>query len=278
MKQKFLNNSIDNSNVLYSITNYKQEIDVSVTDILTKFIDIIVEYMKLMSEKIIIRNTSVYTFIFNRGIDTLVHVFTMLFYYTKNLDLTFYHSQKAYFFYVEFIEQISDDAVTFLKLTSRDAITFVYKKTIYEINNEYRKNMKELTSYETKIFTAIDQHIYVYRHILSFLINNTTFDYYNKQNYIVRYCNFISKINELLNKNKNKQKYTKNLNSFVLLLIDNKVDSNIFINLIEHFITQINVNKKINEKNITSKIASDEISNLIKSKEYDKIIYYIFEK
>ena len=110
------------------------------------------------------------------------------------------------------------------------------------------------------------------------LTNNTTFDYYNKQNYIVRYCNFISKINELLNKNKNKQKYTKNLNSFVLLLIDNKVDSNIFINLIEHFITQINVNKKINEKNITSKIASDEISNLIKSKEYDKIIYYIFEK
>lgn len=53
--------------------------------------------------------------------------------------------KKAYYFYIEFIEQISDNNVTFLQLSSRDAILFVYKRTIFELNNEYIKNIKELT-------------------------------------------------------------------------------------------------------------------------------------
>ena len=92
------------------------------------------------------KNYECFIFIIERGIETIMHVFSMLFYYTKNLDLTFYHSQKAYYFYIEFIEQISDDNVSFLQLSSRDATTFVYKKTLYEINIEYKKTMNELTN------------------------------------------------------------------------------------------------------------------------------------
>lgn len=138
---KLSNNSLnENSNyLLYNTSNYKHLIENSVSEILTKFVDIILQYMKLISEKNIIKNKRSYRFIFERGIETLIHVFWMIFYYTKNLELTFYHSQKAYYFYIEFIEQISDDNITFLQLSTQDAILFVYKKTIFDLNNEYKK-------------------------------------------------------------------------------------------------------------------------------------------
>ena len=138
------NNLSDTSHyILYNTSNYKAVIKNSVSEILKKFVEVIIEYMRFISEKIMMKNKPYYRFIFERGIETLMHVFSFIFYYTKNLELTFYHTQKAYYFYIEFIEQISDDNVTFLQLSSRDAILFVYRKTIYELNNEYKTNIKE---------------------------------------------------------------------------------------------------------------------------------------
>ena len=87
----------------------------------------------------------------------------MIFYYTKNLDLTFYHTQKAYFFYIEFIEQIYDDNVTFLRLSSRDALMFVYKKTIFDINNDHKKSLIALTNEEQTIISYVDAHMPIYK-------------------------------------------------------------------------------------------------------------------
>ena len=106
----------DNSQfILYTISNYKPSIENSISEILKNFIDILIEYMRFITEKIIMKNKKYYYFIFKRGLETLIHVFLVIFYYTKNLELTFYHTQKACYFYVEFIEQISDDNVTFLQ-------------------------------------------------------------------------------------------------------------------------------------------------------------------
>jgi hypothetical protein len=55
--------------------------------------------------------------------------------YTKNLDLTHFHCQKSFYYYVEFVGQILEDDKTFLQLTSRDATIYVYKKTIYDIHD-----------------------------------------------------------------------------------------------------------------------------------------------
>ena len=87
--------------VLYNVENYKPLIQNTPQEILTKFVEVIIEYMRLMAEKINIKNKQYYVFIFERGIEILIHVFSMVFYYTKNLELTFYHSQKSYYFFVE---------------------------------------------------------------------------------------------------------------------------------------------------------------------------------
>ena len=116
--------------LLYNVENYKPLIQNTAQEILTKFTEMMIEYMRLIAEKTNIKNKQYYIFIFERGIETLIHIFSMIFYYTKNLELTFYHSQKAYYFYVEFIEQISDDNITFLQLSSRDALMFVYQNLL----------------------------------------------------------------------------------------------------------------------------------------------------
>ena len=73
--------------VLYNTSNYKAVINNSVSEILTKFIEVIIEYMKFISEKMIMKNNSYYHFIFERGIATLIHIFSLIFYYTKNLEI-----------------------------------------------------------------------------------------------------------------------------------------------------------------------------------------------
>ena len=192
----------DVSYILYNVSNYRTNIENSVQDILHRFVSVIIEYMQFMSEKITMKNKSYYKFVFERGLETLLHVFSVIFYYTKNLDLTFYHTQKAYYFYIEFIEQISDDNVTFLQLSSRDAILFVYKKTIFELNNEYKKNMSEPSNEEKNILSTIDAYTYIYKSFVQFIINHNNFNYETKVEYINISCDAIAIISETLNKNK----------------------------------------------------------------------------
>jgi hypothetical protein len=64
--------------------------------------------------------------------------------------LTYHHCQKSYSYYIEFIGQIGDDAVTYLQLNSKDAALFVYKKTIFDILEEVKKKYTEVDVNEKK--------------------------------------------------------------------------------------------------------------------------------
>ena len=140
-KKKYIINENENKNVLYDVTNYKPNINDNSVYILDKYTNILIDFYNLFKEKIKTKQKEFFIFLFERGLDTIIHVFLTILFYTKNVELTYYHSQKAYYFYIEFIEQISNDNVSFLQLSSRDAVLFVYKKTIYEINNDYKKKI-----------------------------------------------------------------------------------------------------------------------------------------
>lgn len=278
MSNKQTNNTLsDTSNyILYTTSNYKTVIDNSVSEILTKFVEVILEYMRFISEKIIMKKKSYYRFIFERGIETLIHVFSVIFYFTKNLELTFYHTQKAYYFYIEFIEQISDDNVTFLQLSSRDAILFVYKKTIFDLNNEYKKTIHEPTVEEKNILATVDTYIHIYKCIVLFIINHTDFKYENKNEYINTSCDAIEFVSETLNKNKIKSNHIECVYLFITLLDDKKIDTLDFFRLLDQFIKKVLNKKKFNEKVIKNKIYDSELSNFINNNELNKIVDWIF--
>jgi hypothetical protein len=110
-------------------------------------------------------------FIIMRGYETITNIFNIMLYYTKNLDLTFYHCQKAYYYYIEFIEQISKVDHIFLQLNSRDATTYVYKKTLYEIDDDVKKVMLPCSNNIKFSTEIIDENIKIFNNIFNFLLN-----------------------------------------------------------------------------------------------------------
>ncbi len=134
-----MNTNKDNNFSLQNLDNYRKNIDSVTSEITEKYYMLIAEYFKFITENIKVKNSNFSKFIITRGLDTITNVFNSIFYYTKNIDLTYFHCQKSFYFYVEFVGQISEDEKMFLQLSSRDATLYVYKKTIFEINNEYKQ-------------------------------------------------------------------------------------------------------------------------------------------
>jgi hypothetical protein len=270
--------------MLYNVENYNPLIKNSSQEILTKFIDVIIEYMRLIAEKINIKNKQYYVFIFERGIETLIHIFSMIFYYTKNLELTFYHSQKAYYFYVEFIEQISDDNITFLQLSSRDALMFVYKKTIFELNNDRKKSCPPLTTDEDAIVSYTDMHMHIYKKLVSFILSHKDFKYENKLDYINMCCDKIQKITTTINKSKNKKSSLSKeecIYAFVNFLTNKQREISsvdLFFDMLNKFIERLKQKKSIiNEKKIINKIYEFNINNEFTGENsLDTLIDHIF--
>lgn len=271
--------SNENTNFLLSnVSNYKPYIDVSVEEILKNVVSTLIEYMRFISEKITMKNKHYYRFIFERGVKTLINIFSLIFYYTKNLDISIYHMKKAYYFYIEFIEQISDNNITFLQLTSRDAVLFVYKRTIFELNNEYRKNIKELTIEEKNIILTIDSYIAIYKSIIKFLINHKDFKYETKIEYINECSDCIEYISEILNKNKIKKNGIECIYLFTNILSEKDIKMIDFFKVLDEFIKKINMKKKIDENKITKQIYGDYLNILIINNDINKIIEYIFKE
>ena len=119
-------------------------------DIYMKYVNVINQYLLFGIETIKNQNSEYLKYILIKGLCTISHVFKMLLLFTRNLELTYYHCQKSYSYYIEFIGQIGDDAVTYLQLNSKDAVLFVYKKTLFDINNDHKKNYYETKSEEKK--------------------------------------------------------------------------------------------------------------------------------
>ena len=131
------------NNELQNIDNYNKSIINDEIEIYIKYTHVIAQYLLFGIETIKNRNSEYVKYILNKGLFTISYVFKMLLMYTCNLELTYHHCQKSYSYYIEFIGQIGDDAVTYLQLNSKDAALFVYKKTIFEIPDQIKTKYYE---------------------------------------------------------------------------------------------------------------------------------------
>jgi hypothetical protein len=224
---------------LHNIENFNKNFTCSIGDITSKYSELIIEYLKFILENLKIKNEIYTKFIITRGLDTITNVFLNILLYTKNIDITYFHCQKSFYFYVEFVGQISEDEKMFLQLTSRDATIYVYKKTIFEINNEFKKINNDSSCDSKEKIKIINSYINLYKSYINKIIENNS----EKTNII--YINIFEKISEKLNRNFiNKDKIE------VLVNIVDKLYNNIE-NLNTFFeINQILVKKFIKNPNI----------------------------
>lgn len=140
-------------------SNYVPSLNCTLSDILEKYDSVIREYLKYSNENLKLENSGHQRYITLRGFDTITHVFRMTLSWTNNIHMAYYHAQKAFYFYVEFISQTTSEPHDVLHLTSRDAITFVYKKTIYEA----LKTLSQNTIRASSCFDVLDLFVNILR-------------------------------------------------------------------------------------------------------------------
>ena len=269
------------NNSLQNINNYNLNYINSTTEIFTKYIGLITEYIVQIIDVIYIKNNTYYKYIINKGIETLSHVFKFIMLYTKNLEITYFYGQKAFYYYTEFIGQIiqiEHEHQSFLQLNCKDASLFVYKKTIFELNNEFKKEFTSI--YDNCYITdSIDILITFYKKLIFSIIDNSEFDNKSRVNLLTDINNKLNKIIiYLLNLSLNidNQEYFNKLN-LILYFYDNLKINNINkLNLLECFL------KKIVKYPITKEIINNKFNNInnedkLKNLQNNKYINWLFE-
>jgi hypothetical protein len=280
--------SIDNTYSLNNLENYYEDLTVNVVDIVNKYIEINIEYLNFIIENIKIKNKKYVKFVIIRGIQTITHVFMHILYYTKNLNLTYFYCQKAFYFYVEFVSQITEEQNIYLQLSSRDATSYVYKKTIFEINQKIKKTLEKPSDESCDKLELINKYIEIYKIIMNKFINNINFDFLNntfsdinKNNEFIKntWNNiFVKNFEKIYNKINYAELKIYEVKNFLLLIekIDNKIDDNErFTEILLSFIKKINKNSKI-LINIENKLF-DENMDLLLEGNLDKLLVWLFD-
>ena len=253
----------DNNYSLHNLENYKKNIDNDISEITEKYYILLLEYYKFIIENIKTKNANLTKFIIIRGLDTITNVFNNILYYTKNINMTYFHCQKSFYFYVEFVGQISEDEKMFLQLTSRDATTYVYKKTIFEINNERRKNNEQLSSETSDKIFIINNYNNIYKTLLYKIIQSENTNENTNKN--ISYIDLFERICEKINKTKFNKENIVMLNDIIDKFYFDIIDINYFYEVIQHFFKKYKQqNFKIYEKNMNTKEMQE---NLIETPE-----------
>lgn len=103
-------------------------------NIIDKYISIIKEYVDMMNETKITKETLYSVSNMFIGICTINRVFEYVMTKTKNIEKACYYSKKSSYYYLEYIEQIHSTNL-YQNLNHMDVVMFVYKKTIFDLNS-----------------------------------------------------------------------------------------------------------------------------------------------
>lgn len=242
---------------LQNVDNYKKELENKIDDITTKYSTLIMEYYKFILENIQLKNKTFARYIIIRGLDTITNVFLLILLYTKNIDITYFHCQKSFYFYVEFVGQIAEDDKVFLQLSSRDATTYVYKKTIFTINTEYKKQNEYMSETTKEKINIINSYIDLYKIYINKILRLTNFDT-NMQ-----YINILNNISYKLNNNLNNVQKIKEFENIVNKLDNILDDIDKFFDINQQIIKRFLKNNEILHKShqkINSDIFTEKIS------------------
>lgn len=259
---------------LYDTNNYKTELTNTIGDIVNKYNILLIEYLKFIHENSnsISSNNKYNKFIIERGLETITHVFMLILYYSNNVDMAYYHGQKSFYFYVEFIEQISKEQHTFLNLSSRDASMFVYKKTIFEISNDVRKYGKIINNQEKLDLLTIN--IRIFKNIVYFSLQHTC-----SVNELVKYIEDIC--NKLLKYKFTCQDYTIIENFIHLMNLEELQILTKYYEIIDLFIQKYSKihptsTTTMNEIKLKEKFYNNENENTKMNDTPEKFIKWIF--
>lgn len=131
-KADMITDDIKMSDGYYKILN-----DSHMNKYIEKYVFIISEFVEFVINDRFKHKEGYQNYVLVKGLESLLHIYMMILMYTCNVEMACLNMNKAYYYYIEFIEQIHKDEHYFLRFNLRDAILFIYKKTIYELIPTY---------------------------------------------------------------------------------------------------------------------------------------------
>lgn len=169
--------------------NYKTSFSLQDLDTgLIIYARIVSNFIKDFVEDINITQLSQFSLILDKGVETLTHVYKTIMLYTKNLELTEYHTEKAGVYYIEFISQLIGSEVNV-----RETIMFVYKKTIFDID---KKRTLVINAEQNTYFSILDETTaFFYKFIKSVIFDNNLKDTNENEILSVKIVEYSKKLN-----------------------------------------------------------------------------------
>lgn len=156
----------------------KKKINGSINVILLKYFDLVHEYTNNFKKNIKINNINHKKFIFNKGLNCIIIIYSIILINTNDLNIVISDTKKGFYYYIEFIEQTLSNKDLNLNLTTQDAILFVYKKTINNfkidtnVNNIHNKIKHLLQLYNYLLTEHIDYNTLTIDNVLIKNIND----------------------------------------------------------------------------------------------------------
>ena len=100
-----------------------------------QYIDGIIKYIEFVKNAPFVINSDNATFIITTGFKAITHIYHMNYIHTHDVETSHYSMQKAYLYYLEYLEQVSNSNMT-KDLNHTDAIMFVYSKSLVNYSSD----------------------------------------------------------------------------------------------------------------------------------------------
>ena len=158
------------STSLQQEVNYLTSLQATEHDCTMQYFKLIQEYTCEYDSKILFQNTEKQKYIYEKGIETIEHIFMFVLLYSNNLELTVENTQRGICYYIEFISQMGEESSQILNICYLDAIIFTYRKTIFDIPNNIKKDFKNASH----TLSFIKQYTAIYNQLIKTHIKNET--------------------------------------------------------------------------------------------------------
>ena len=243
---------------------FKQHSDL-INKYFIKYVTLINDFLNYACNNLNTDNSEILKHNIQKGIQALTHIFKIILIRSDDINHTIDITQKCFFYYVEFVTQISNSN-DHIQLSLNDAIIFLYKKSIFQYddneNTDHSINFSNNTSY--KFSSDLQKLIEVHNELLYYYIN--VFEHHNYS------FNDFTKNIYLFTENIITVDTVNNINSihyFIRYFKFNKINFTVIINLLTSFIKHINI-KYINSNSIFTKLIKLDITkNIIEDEKYN---------
>jgi uncharacterized protein (DUF2132 family) len=239
--------------------SFENETLLIISHIIKKYYIIVHQYLAIMNDSVIIRRLDNVNNIIQLGLNAITHIFKINLFFYKDVDVAFYYSQKAYYCYLEYIEQINIKCITD-DLNIKDAILFIYNKTlsreditnfnIQEASRSENSDINENILLHIENFEVVEGIFPTINDVVYYVSNfdNNNLSLINRVNicekYLLNYLNFFVSNAHNINTNK--------LFEYLKILNEKKEYSyDTYCLFLQELLTYIcnskNINKQINE-------------------------------